>query len=256
MLGDIKDIDISSEEESKVDCSLVRSWYFETEKFIRVIGNLLTTPLSQAINQLRYAGHHILKAILTEKEEIKQQNLIEAYKHCKRAYYDAIDFYVYKLSEDYRVLFPYLTGEKASKLERSLHDHLAEVHRCRLESKSRIEFYSDMQKIVIHGLRLIESLNEIQRDSGVSNSILIGKMELIKENNRLSTYLNTLKSKIDVLEQELSSKGYNIALLISLIIALATAFGLNVSAFTTSKHSITISKMDGDFGVKLNPNVK
>ncbi len=256
MLVDIKDIDISSEDESTIDYPIVKIWYFETEKLIRVIGNLLTTPLSQAINQLRYAGHHLLKAILAESNQVKQQNLIEAYKHCKRAYYDAIDFYVYKLSEDYRILLPYLASENASKLERSLNDYLTIVHEFRLKSKNRIEYYSDMQKTIIQGIRLIESLNEIQRDSGISKHILDGKMELIKENNMLNNHLNNLKAKVETLNEKLSSKAYAIALWSALIISLATAVGLNVSAFMTSKHSITISKMDGDFGVKLNPNMK
>jgi hypothetical protein len=59
--------------------------FFETEKLIRTTANLsLEVTSQQGINQLRYAAHHILKSN-------KQEDTIEAYKHCKRAYYDTLD---------------------------------------------------------------------------------------------------------------------------------------------------------------------
>jgi len=65
MNSDIREIDIPSEKENEIDVTRVNEWYTETEKLIRVIGNQFTVPMSQAINQLRYAGHHILRSSQT-----------------------------------------------------------------------------------------------------------------------------------------------------------------------------------------------
>ncbi|PLA73426.1 hypothetical protein CYQ88_11305, partial [Hydrogenovibrio sp. SC-1] len=94
-LEDIKTINVSSEKEDEIDFSTINIWYLETEKLIRILANILPSTMAQPINQLRYAGHHILKAALDGVEpQTKKANLIEAYKHCKRGYYDAIDLYV------------------------------------------------------------------------------------------------------------------------------------------------------------------
>ncbi|WP_044408326.1 hypothetical protein [Thiomicrospira microaerophila] len=57
-------------------------------------------------------GHHILK--VQTDDDCKQANLVEAYKHCIRAYYDAIDLYVYHLSETYRDKLPFLLPSQSS----------------------------------------------------------------------------------------------------------------------------------------------
>lgn len=238
MLDDIKKIDVAAENEGRINYELVKDWYFETEKLIRVIGNIFTVPLSQAINQLRYAGHHILKANLAITPEIRQQNIIEAYKHCKRAYYDAIDFYVYTLNEEYRVLLPYLDNQSASKIERIIREHLQDIHQFRLNSQGRIDYYRDVQKTIIRGLQVIESLNEIQRETGVSKRILLGKQTLIEENDLLKKHLSNLKSQVVNLTDRLNSRAYYVALVITIIIALATSVGLIADAFLTSKHEV------------------
>jgi hypothetical protein len=71
----------------------VKVWFFETEKLIRTTANLsLEVTSQQGINQLRYAAHHILKSN-------KQEDTIEAYKHCKRAYYDTLDLFILTLND-------------------------------------------------------------------------------------------------------------------------------------------------------------
>lgn len=242
MISDVKKINITSENENKIDLPLVYTWYIETEKLIRVIGNLFTTPLSQAINQLRYAGHHILKSSVSDDEIVKKQNIVEAYKHCKRAYYDAFDFYVYKLSEDYRVLLPYLESQSASKLERILREHLQEIQEGRLESKERIEYYSGIQKTVIKGLEIIESLNELQRETGISRKLYIGKQSLLEENSSLEKKIDILQTENKVLDGEINSRSTGVAIAITLILAVGTVFGLIADAFMPSYHEITYNE--------------
>ncbi|MBC8386229.1 MAG: hypothetical protein H8E09_00135 [Gammaproteobacteria bacterium] len=137
MQEDIASIDIPADEENNITIGNIKEWYFEAEKVTRVLGNILSVPMNQAVNQLRYAGHHILKA-QTDKKAAKP-NLIEAFKHCKRAVYDALDFYVYTLNERYRILMPYLDSQNAIKLERVLHEHIKEIHIARSENGNRID---------------------------------------------------------------------------------------------------------------------
>jgi hypothetical protein len=60
---------------------------------IFVITIHLNTALAFVINKAtRYAAHHILKSN-------KPEDIIEAYKHCKRAYYDTLDLFILTLND-------------------------------------------------------------------------------------------------------------------------------------------------------------
>lgn len=245
MLTDVSAIDVPSKDENKVDLECVRTWYFETEKLLRVIGNVFSSPMSQSINQLRYAGHHIIKADIEEDPTSRKQNIIEAYKHCKRAYYDALDLYVHKLAEDYKVLLPYLDTQSASKLERTLREHLQEIQTSRLNNESRIEYYKDVQSTLIRGLEIIEEFNEVLRETGMSRSLYARKAALIQkvaaqqqDINTQQQHINTLKNSRQSLQDSITNKSYNVALTVTIIIALATAIGLVADAFVTSRHDV------------------
>jgi len=66
-LKDIESINISYDEERDIDFKRVHEWYLETEKIIRILANIIPSTMAQPINQLRYAGHHALKHLLTHK---------------------------------------------------------------------------------------------------------------------------------------------------------------------------------------------
>ncbi len=196
MSQDINSIDISPQDEEKVDFEKVYNWYIEAEKLIRVLANTLTVPMVQAINQLRYAGHHVLKAQICSNDAVAKQNLIEAYKHCKRAVYDALDFYVYKLNENYRTLLPLLNTVDAEKVENALSEHIRNINSCRIESGRRIEYYSGIHETLIDGLRVIEKLNEIQRKSGVSQLLMQEKEQMLSKIFKLENENELLRHKM------------------------------------------------------------
>ena len=132
MHKDVSQIDFPANQENEICIEDIKEWYFEAEKILRVIANITTQPMIQSISQLRYAGHHILKAQVDDADEAsKQSNLIEAFKHCKRAVYDALDFYVYKLSEIYKVVLPYLDSQEAIKQETALKEHIKIIETAR-----------------------------------------------------------------------------------------------------------------------------
>lgn len=179
MLDDISKINIDIEDEDSITLEVIYSWYIESEKLIRVFANILSVPMAQAINQLRYAGHHILKSQIFERG--RQQNLIEGYKHCKRSVYDALDFYVYTLNRRYMNLLPLLKEVDAHDVETLLKQHILEINEYRIKSSQRIEYYSNIQTTLTKGLDLIEKLNQIQRASGVADELLTEKRQLIEQ---------------------------------------------------------------------------
>lgn len=63
----------------------------------RLNGDGISIP---SINQLRYAGQHILTSLIIDDESTKEDNIYEAIDHCKRATYDALEIgLLYYLSE-------------------------------------------------------------------------------------------------------------------------------------------------------------
>ena len=202
MVEDIASIDLLAEEDATT-LEIVKAWYFEAEKVIRVLGNVLSVPMNQAINQLRYAGHHILKA-QTDKKSC-QANLIEAFKHCKRSVYDSLDFYVYTLNERYMVLMPYLDSQQAIKVEGSLLRHIKEIHIARVNNCTRIDYYKGIQSTLIAGLDLAEQINEIQRETGIAKELHINKKTMIDENHRLQQHVQILQTKNDEIEGKLEN---------------------------------------------------
>lgn len=238
MVSEIVSIDVSAEDEDKVDIKLVKEWYCESEKIIRVLANILSVPMNQAINQLRYAGHHVLKA-QTDKKASKP-NLIEAFKHCKRAVYDSLDFYVYTLNERYRVVMPYLDSQNAIKLERLLHEHIKKISLCRTANDNRIDYYGGIQDMLIEGLKLVEQINEIQRETGVAKEIYAKKKSLIDDNYKLKHHVDTLQNKNAELEGILASRFSFFSIAFALILTASILAGVVITnAYIVSKHEIT-----------------
>lgn len=90
----------------------VRDLYFEAERALKKIEHLhhegLVIP---TVNELRYAGNHLLRAFQTQDSAEALQEFEKAKNHCKRAYYDAIELgtlaYLEKFEQftsDYRLV--------------------------------------------------------------------------------------------------------------------------------------------------------
>jgi len=189
---DLQAIDVPPEHEAALHIGNVQQWYFETEKLIRVLANTLPSTMSQPINQLRYAGHHVLKATAElDDAEAKQANLIEAFKHCKRAYYDALDLYIYHMAEAHRDKLAFLPDKAQSReLAEKLSVFLNEINQARLDSLKRIEYYADVQQKLLGGLNLVSQINEALAASGINSEILQDRKVLAKQNLELKEQLN------------------------------------------------------------------
>ncbi|MBE0484437.1 MAG: hypothetical protein IBX52_13160 [Bacterioplanes sp.] len=227
-LLDLQVIDVPPEHEAALDIGNVQQWYFETEKLIRVLANTLPSTMSQPINQLRYAGHHILKATaVLDDAEVKKANLIEAFKHCKRAYYDALDLYIYHMAESHRDKLAFLPDKEQSReLAEKLSLFLNEINQARLDSLKRIEYYANVQQKLLGGLKLVSQINEALAASGINSEILQNRKILAKQNLELKAQL---KQRLATGEKKFN----NWMLGITLAIVLSTFLGLVFQNFGT-----------------------
>ena len=69
----------------------IQQLYNEAERFIKEVEVVEAAVAFPAINQLRYAGHHLLKALASEAREDFQTELNDVRDHCHRAMYEAAE---------------------------------------------------------------------------------------------------------------------------------------------------------------------
>ena len=80
----------------------VRALYDEAEAALKSYERITLTNLAPAINQLRYAGHHLLAA--TEGSDLSRcgRHIMAAKRHCERALYDVREATVVFLLDEFR----------------------------------------------------------------------------------------------------------------------------------------------------------
>lgn len=225
-LESILNINIPQDSEKEITLDIVYSWYLETEKLIRILANTLPSTMSQPINQLRYAGHHILKSQITCCSKSQISNLIEAYKHCKRGYFDAIDLYVFHTSSTFKEKFAFLPKETVIEYSKKLESHIKSIDELRLESDCRIDYYSGVANKISDGLKIINSINIAMTENGITEDFLKSQKQLLNENK-------SLREQVDKKLNE-ANKRFNLyAVLLTVVIVLATSIGLVFDGFAT-----------------------
>ena len=71
------------------DYEEIKQCFDAAESYAKEIEVLQEDIAFPAINQLRYAGHHLLKALVAESPARHENNMLDARKHCQRSMYDA-----------------------------------------------------------------------------------------------------------------------------------------------------------------------
>jgi len=137
---------------------------------------------------------------------------------------------------------PYLDSQNAIKLERTLHEHIKEIHIARSENGNRIDYYKGIQNGLINGLKLIEKINEIQRETGVAKELHITKKSMIDKNHQLQNHVSTLQTKNEELEGKMASRFSIFSIIFALILSLGVSIGLIVvDAYITTTHEVTLT---------------
>jgi hypothetical protein len=254
MLDDLSAIDLAADDEFQVTEEVIHVWYTETEKVVRVLANLFAEPAFQPINQLRYAGHHILKAQINEHEKVP--NLLEAYKHCKRALFDAFDYYIYRLTESYKEVLPYFSADQAEDIQNRLKVHVLRINGCRGRALTRIEYYSEVYDTFIDGLNIVEDLNQLQQRNDL-RARMDGKRQELEQNNRqLRKSVDALTAENNRVSNSLENNGTRSAIIAAVAGLLGMIIGPVAAAWLTvnseSSHNLHFSnELKAGFGVNI-----
>ena len=153
----------------------VRGAYATAEKTIKLAEQVLEVLPVVSVNELRYAGFHVLKAIDNENEESSKEHLIFAKDHCERATLDAAALALVALTErargflsEYRdvVISAVVTDiddirYRAEKAEATVSDVANSVDR--LDIRSILKLISDIKEDVSKLTRHAPDLEKAQR---------------------------------------------------------------------------------------------
>ncbi len=74
-----------------VTLEYVQENYDKADSLAKEVANYRDEVAIPAINELRYAGHHILRAVAGSSAHPDQEQLLKAIYHCQRAMYEAAD---------------------------------------------------------------------------------------------------------------------------------------------------------------------
>jgi hypothetical protein len=92
---------------------------------------------------LRYAAHHILKSN-------KPEDIIEAYKHCKRAYYDTLDLFILTLNDRFVTSLVYVKDlEKRANIAEKLKKILITIQTERFKTQARVDYYASFDSVLL-----------------------------------------------------------------------------------------------------------
>ena len=245
-LSFVKEIDLDSTSEFQVNFEEVLIWYTEAEKIIRILANILPAPMDQPINQLRYAGHHVLKAAKkrdqTRRNCMGDPNLIEAYKHCKRAYYDSLDLYKFHMVEIFKSKACLLSGpnakvkDEAKDLREKLLAHIDRITQARFKCNSRIAYYAEISKNLKDGLPIIHELNQRLLDAGVTDNLFAEKSMLQERIAELEGQNADLKITNDeILVEAVAAHNFKVYV-IAMLALIVTGVGMVYQGYFTQKN--------------------
>jgi hypothetical protein len=103
------------------------------------------------VNELRYAGQHLCRALVETDDGVREQHYREALGHCRRASYDALeillDYYLeqcMKFQDDYRQVA--ITDVLKSYLEDRMTLNAIKQKATTCDRKNRGQYYEDIQK--------------------------------------------------------------------------------------------------------------
>lgn len=132
----------------------VRELYRSAEHLIKVVEDRRGELVIPAINELRYAGFHVLQGLSADEADPEEQ-FRRARRHCQRAGYDAVDGgivycldQISKFKGDYRrLVIPQIVPRYPDLMQRAQRakDFIDGV---RAENKSREAYYEEAQLVL------------------------------------------------------------------------------------------------------------
>ncbi|MEO5329706.1 MAG: hypothetical protein H7829_15860 [Magnetococcus sp. THC-1_WYH] len=80
----------------------IQKLFQEAEDDIKGVEQSSLDLCTPAVNELRYAGHHVLKGLVASAPEECEEQYRRASRHCLRARYDAVEIRLWSLLDEFR----------------------------------------------------------------------------------------------------------------------------------------------------------
>jgi len=138
----------------KFDWVKLYDLYREAELAIKIVEEVWDGLDTTAINQLRYAGNHILRTLMAADEAKASENYEQATRHCLRGLYDAYDstlmFYLGEIRDfkkDYRQIS--ITAEYPNYIEvlQKAEEAQALLEDARSKHDAREDYYKEAKAL-------------------------------------------------------------------------------------------------------------
>ena len=105
--------DSDNDDHPPITIQSLRQFYNIADQYVREVAEYRDAASIPALNQLRYAGHHFLRAIGDDGSIQSEEDLRRAHNHCERALYEATDAgitsalkQISRFKEDFRNIVP------------------------------------------------------------------------------------------------------------------------------------------------------
>ena len=122
--------------------------YKTAEDALHSLGMVADGVDTAAVNELRYAGKHILDGLLAEDENERDEQFQRAHRHCERAVYEAYDsaiFYYFdqfgRFKDDYRMIVVSEVIADFVSIEKLMQDARNFLETARRNSNARGDYY-------------------------------------------------------------------------------------------------------------------
>ena len=162
----------------------------KAEKIIKKIEFLKQYGLNiPSVNQLRYAGRHILESLITEDINTIKGNIHEAKDHCKRAIYDALEIGILHYLGKIRIFVEDYKDFPISTVIPTYVEKLARVNEIQKyienSSRSNISDTDETERVLFEIKQIAEFLDVARQE--LNTAIKIENEKIIRE-DRFATY--------------------------------------------------------------------
>lgn len=144
----------------------LRAVYKRAEDAIHELGIEGDGVDTLAINELRYAGNHILRSLTATNETTRVEELDRAFAHCQRALYEAYDSALFyqlrrfqKFRDDYRRTSISDVVPNYIQLSKEMMRGKALLERAREESSNREDYYEEAKGIYASMAEVADTLD-------------------------------------------------------------------------------------------------
>lgn len=132
----------------------LRAAYKEAEDAIHSLGIQGEGVDILAINELRYAGYHLLKSLTAAEDSERDEELRRAESHCERSLYEAHDAAIFfrldlyqKFTEDYSTVVVSEVVENFVEIVKTMKRAKRLLEEARAATTDRSQYYSNIREI-------------------------------------------------------------------------------------------------------------